>query len=178
MNYYGNDASNYVLAKCSGSDELKHYGVLGMRWRVHRATKKLSKATTDEERRKAVASLQKHRTKATNKVAKLQKQHTKLQKSVDQYITKSDIKAAKMKQKADKLNQKAYGIFTSTKRAQKLLYKSEKLNIKADAIIARSMEAKAKIAKNERLQAMFNEGISNIDQTLVSSGYKYLNDDK
>ena len=81
-----------------------------------------------------------------------------------------------MKRKAAKLNKKAYGTFTSTKRAQKLLYKSEKLNIKADAIIARSMEAKAKIAKNERSQAMFNEGISTIDHTLVSAGYKYLNE--
>ena len=26
MKYYGNDASNYVLDKCSGSNELKHYG--------------------------------------------------------------------------------------------------------------------------------------------------------
>lgn len=173
-----NEIESYVAMKCSGNDELKHYGVLGMRWGVHRATKNLSKAITDEERRKAIASLQKHRTKATNKVAKLQKQHTKLQKSVDQYINKSDIKAAKMKRKAAKLNKKAYGTFTSTKKAQKLLYKSEKLNIKADAIIAKSIEAKAKIAKNERLQAIFNEGISNIDQTLVSAGYKYINDDK
>lgn len=173
-----NEIESYVAMKCSGNDELKHYGVLGMRWGVHRATKNLSKATTDEERRKAIASLQKHRTKATNKVAKLQKQHTKLQKSVDQYINKSDVKAAKMKRKAAKLNKKAYGTFTSTKKAQKLLYKSEKLNIKADAIIAKSIEAKAKIAKNERLQAIFNEGISNIDQTLVSAGYKYINNDK
>ena len=31
------------------SDELKHYGVKGMRWGIIRAQKKLSRATTDED---------------------------------------------------------------------------------------------------------------------------------
>lgn len=157
------------------NEELKHYGVKGMKWGVRRASNQLSKSTSKEERDKAVARLQKHRTKATNKIAKLESQHVKLQKKSDQYAMKNDIKAQKLKSKAAKKSKKAYGRFTSKNKADKLMYEAGKLNARADAMIAKSETAKAKIAKNEKMTAAFKQGVSTIDKTLIEKGRKYIN---
>ena len=158
------------------NNELRHYGVVGMKWGVRRASKQLSKATTDEARKKAVATLQKHRTKATNKIAKLEKQHTKLEKSKEARTIKSDLQARKMKANAARYKSAAVNriLITDTKR-QKLMMKSMKLDVKADKIIAKSESIKAQIEKNEVMQKRFNQGISSIDQTLVEYGRKLVN---
>ena len=49
--------------------ELYHYGVKGMRWGVRRAQKKLAKATTKEDRDKAIAALKKHKEKLEETVS-------------------------------------------------------------------------------------------------------------
>lgn len=156
-------------------DELQHYGVKGMRWGIRRASKRLSTATTKEQRDKAVATLQKHRTKASAQVAKLEKKQPKLAKSVEQKIVKNDVKAAKLSDKAAAKRKKAYGLFTSQKKANKLIYKADKLQARADYLAVKSKKAKAELAKNETMQAAFKKGISEIDQALVSKGRKFIN---
>lgn len=148
------------------SDELYHYGVLGMKWGVHRASKRLSNATTKEQRDKAIAKLQKHRTKATSEITKLNKKLPKLQKAVDKNVMKNDQHAQRLKIKSAKLKKKSTGFFVSEAKAQKLLSKAMRLDIKSDAMIAKSNEAKAKLDKNKTMQRLFNEGIANIDKTL------------
>lgn len=99
-------------------DELKHYGVMGMRWGVHRATRALSNATSTKQRDKAISSLNSHRTKSVNKIAQLQKSHSSLQKKRDAQIKGSDIKAAKYAKKAASYEKKQYGVFTSQKKSR------------------------------------------------------------
>ena len=155
-------------------DELRHYGVVGMKWGVRRAKKSYMQATTAEGRQKAIAKLESHRAKATNKVTKLETKHEKLEKKSDKYAQRNDVKAAKLKRKAAKKTRKAYtGLRTPNRRAQ-LKWKGDMLNAKADALIAKSNEVKAKIAKNETLQKKFNQGINDIDKTLVEYGRKKL----
>lgn len=156
-------------------DELYHYGVKGMRWGVRRATKQLSRATTKEDRDKAVARLNKHRTKGSNEIAKLKKQKVQLKKDVDRHINKTDIYTAKKTQEIARLRKKAYGTFTSQDKSAKLLFKANKLETKVNDRKARSENAKAKLAKNEKMQEMFRTEIGKIDKTLSDKGRKYIN---
>lgn len=162
--------SNYEMG-----DELQHYGVLGMKWGVRRASRNLSSATTREQRDKAVASLQKHRTKGEAKVQKLEKRHVKLEKDVERAITKSDTKASEIARKAAHKRNKAYGTFVSKRRSDKLLFKANKLDAKANNLKALSEDAKAKLAKNEKMTEMFNREIKNIDNALLDKGRRYIN---
>lgn len=156
-------------------NELYHYGVRGMKWGVRRATKQLANATTQAERDKAIATLNKHKEKATAKSNKLKSKHGNLQKYVDKHIQKTDIKVSNMQGRAARTRNKAYGMFTSKNRADKLKYKADKLDARANALKARSDKAKAKLAKNENLTRLFDSGISDIDQALVSAGKRYAN---
>lgn len=169
--------SKYIMhnGEFYNKDELIHYGVLGMRWGVRRATKQLSKASTAEKRDKAVASLNKHRTKATKKVEKLATKRTKLEKAYDNAITKIDPKIAKLEMKKASLGRRANSIFTSERKAEKLLAKRNTLDLKIEGLKSRSDSAKAAIAQNDHMTAMFKRGIADIDSALASAGKKYVN---
>lgn len=155
-------------------NELQHYGVPGMRWGVRRAKKRLSKATTTEQRDKAVASLNKHRAKAAKKVAKLESKRPKLEKAYDRAITKTDVKIAKKEQQRNRYARKATGLFVSDKRATKYLAKAQIMDMKVKELKSYSDKAKAEMAKNERMIELFNRGISDIDTALVEAGRKRI----
>lgn len=156
------------------SDSLQHYGVKGMKWGVRRASKRLSKATTDDEKRKAVASLQKHRGKASAEIAKLQKKQPKLQENVERAITKYDTKAAKYTRKAASARRRMGNMFISNARAERLHWEAEKMESKAYYLKSKSADAKAKVQANTTMQKAFQREIDNIDQILIERGKKYL----
>lgn len=160
---------NYPSYETS-QEELYHYGVKGMKWGIRKAQSSLSKATTSAERDKAVAQLQKHRTKASTEIAKLEKKRPKLEKEVHRHITKNDEKAAKLREKSAKLEKKAYGMFTSKDRASNMLYKAGKLDNQAKSLEAKSAQAKARLAKNEEMQKIFKQGINDIDKAVKDAG--------
>lgn len=123
VNYETNDTSD---------DELYHYGVLGMRWGVRRAGRKLSQATDSETREKAVKRLEKHKSKGSSKVSQLEKQRVKLDDKLRKATTVDKVKAGKIEAKATKLyskaakkKDKAYKWYTSSSKATKLLAESE-----------------------------------------------------
>lgn len=155
-------------------NELEHYGVLGMKWGVRRARKQLSRATTSEQRDKAVAKLNKHRTKASNKVAKLEKKLPKLEKAYDRAIIKTDVKAAKLEQRRSRYTNKATRIFSTDRRRARNLAKAQIMDMKVKDLRAHSHRAKAEMAKNEKLREIFNKGILDIDAAIIEAGRKRI----
>lgn len=162
--------SDYIIA----DNELYHYGVKGMRWGVRRATKQLSNATTKEDKAKAVSKLQTHKTKATNKIAKIQAKNVKLEKKREKQILTTDQKAAKLREKGTAKRNKSYRLLMSKSRRAKLRYKADMLNAKADSLYAQSERTKAKIKSNETMMKTFEKGINDIDQTLIKNGRRYM----
>ena len=142
----------YMIQK--KNDELMHYGVIGMKWGVRKATKNLVGAKNKKDREKAIASLNEHKAKSTSKIKRLEKKHYSLEKKVNQRTAREQ----KLLYKADKLYARA-----------------DKLQARADAIRSKSDKARARIAKNEKMTLLFEQGIDSIDQTIINYGEQYLN---
>ena len=156
------------------NEELKHYGVLGMKWGVHRATKRLNSAKTPEDRKKALAKLDKHRGKITKKLTSLNNESDKLEKQKFNVVTKTDVKSAKLQTQINRLNKKAAGVFTSENKAMKLTMKANKLNVKLNELTAYSNEVKAKVEKNKAMKETFNRTLNEVDSILLANGKKYM----
>ncbi len=101
------------------SDELYHYGVLGMKWGTHKARK--YSASGDTEKFKAVTY--KLDTKATRKLNRINAKYEK--------------KQAKADRKFEKAERKANSFLTSKRSAQKAFEKASKYQFKANKAAAR-----------------------------------------
>lgn len=170
-----NHTDNMYVGRYDSDEELRHYGVLGMKWGVRRASRNLSKANSsgDKERgRKAIASLSKHRDKITKKLSKLDERGVKLEKKRYKAATKGDLKAAKLEAKAAKLQVKSMKAW-SAKKAFKLDRKSKIMNMKASQLRAKSAGVKAKIEKNEKLKNTFNKSLKDVNNTLNANRNKF-----
>ena len=173
MNYIIGNGTFYECAPES-NDELTHYGVKGMRWGVRRNTKRLG-SNDSATREKAVAALRKARDKGSAEVTKLKKKGVKLEQKHEQHVIKSEVKAARLNEKAAAQRRKAYGLFVSKNKMAKRLGKAQVLEAKANALTTKAASAKAKINSNEAMIKAFEREISNIDSALASRGRKYVN---
>ena len=168
---------NYIGRDTESDSDLEHFGVLGMKWGVHRAKANVSKNTRLNE-----------------KASKYDYKQAKYEKSAERVHSKNDLeksnkimnKAEKLYKKAEKINYKIaknkYSGFKETKmanKAAKINYKSDKLRVKGDMysktagygieainLLKKSNKARAKasklrykIAKNDRFLASLNNKV-------------------
>ena len=157
------------------SDELYHYGVKGMRWGVRRASKKLSKATDEKKKAKAVASLEKHREKGTAEIKKLDSSTSKLQAKREKQRQTTDVKAAEYEKRAADAMVRSQTPIMLRSRREKFRNEANKWYVRADSLRAESERTQALINKNESLKKMFQQEIDKIDQALVEKGKRRLN---
>lgn len=168
---------------------LAHYGVLGMKWGVRRASKQLLNATDRDGRDSAIRKLNKHKTKGEAKIKSLEKQRVKLDDNLRKSITKDKVKSSKLEKKAAKMDRKAAELksksikwYRSDSSAAKLISKSEVKKIKADKLHAKANvynakyeKIKAKVDANESIQKAFKTQLNNIDSIIVENGKRYIN---
>lgn len=120
-------------------NELMHYGVLGMKWGVHKGN--VSQAYG----------------KATTKRRKLENNVTKAKKAYEKATVKANTgvsyKYQKLQAKADRLQSKAdrkkYGFFTNANKAAKLQVKADRVQYKANKYKSRYEKRQAKAGRTK-----------------------------
>ena len=154
-------------------DELKHYGIPGMKWGIHRARSLLNYNSQDKlknisKHTKARELLDKHYSKTKNKIFKLDNKLNKAQAKSDKIEQKYAMKEAKLRAKSNKLERKANGfmakMFGDPKSNSKKIGKAYKLTLKADKIQAKRAKAKAKVDKILSKKNQFERGLKDINK--------------
>lgn len=150
---------------------LCHYGVLGMKWGIHRALNVLqsSKASV-EQKEKAMRSLDKHYGKISAKIDKHNKKSLALNTAYFIKQNKADDKVGKYKQKVAKETFKAEYKSRTQNSYEKHKQKAVKLQYKISSLEARAEEGHRKVERNARILSMYKDGLNTIKASRVKYG--------
>lgn len=174
MNYYIGSDGSFV-----SEDELYHYGVVGMKWGVHRSNRMASR--NERLQRKAL--------KYDAKSAKFTKKSEKAHAEIDlERANRAAVKGAAYLKKAAKirkhsLNKNDFSQLRAEKKASKLEYKAAKktmkgnrvskttgygakamsYSIKSDKFAVKAAKARSKMANNKAYIATMNKRMDSLD---------------
>ena len=168
---------DYYYGNYSSENYLRHYGVLGMKWGVHRALKSWHNATDKASKVQAANSLQKHHNKITSKITTLDTKTQKLGKKKFKYETKTKPKITKYSTKAIKLENKAYKMGVGKmEKAKKLEGKARKLDKKASKLELKGAKMDSKIIKTNAKRMVYKQYLNKVDAVLLNEGKKYVSE--
>lgn len=165
----------YAINNKSEAFDLKHYGVLGMKWGVIRWRKNLESAHKTGNTDKAIKSvkkLEKHKTKIINKMDEYDKQLLKLKQE-----------ATKHQKKREKIANYEYKIAKNTlksiksdddKKQEKLANKNIRLNSKIATLQNEIKETEDAIQDLTVTKSLFSDYLSMIDESLSTTGKEYV----
>lgn len=167
-----------------------HYGVMGMKWGMHRAASKINKNNKLAKKsfnydKKSYALLKKsekahnkfdlgERNKAMIKAAKQSKRSEKLKKKGLKITDES--KYLKTRNKAAKLEYKAAKNIIKGERLSKTTgygAKAMSLSVRSDKFAVKAAKARKKIYANDRYVDMMNQRINKMNEKSIKKGKKY-----
>lgn len=176
-------------------NELQHYGVIGMKWGVHRATSKsssnpgLCKKALKYDKKAALARKKSEKLHAKQdlegankkalKAASLRKKAAVLEKRSAK--AENDFKAARLHKKSENLKYKAAKNEQKANTISKTkAYGAEamKYSIKSDKFAAKAAKARKKIANNEFYVARMKKKISQLSKEDLAGAYQFVNNAK
>lgn len=179
----------------NSTDELCHYGVLGMRWGILRSNRRQASnaslarkaANHDIKSAKLNRTSEKHHSKkdlgASNKMAKKSSQYSvkasKLEKAANR--TDSDFKKAMLTKRSESMAYRSTKAKMKANRISKTRgygVKAMRYSIKSDKVALKAAAARKKIAGNKAYTALVNRKISSLTKEELSGAYSFINDMK